>query len=184
MSISKLAAVGLVGAVLAIATAGCGSSKNTTTTTTAAAATATTSSQSPSTTSVETVKIQTGKPLSKKVWIVRGDAICSRAAAKLGSTTAKTEQDLVRLLPQAAAYERVEATELSKLVPPASKSADWQQIVDEIMQFSGGSLKIAEYARANATNEATPILHQMNVAARSIAASAKHDGFKKCSIEL
>jgi hypothetical protein len=40
--------------------------------------------------------------------------------------------DFARVYPQVAIYDRTEAAELSKLVPPAAMAQDWARIVNNI----------------------------------------------------
>lgn len=179
---AHLAALALAAAMFSAS--GCGSSSKTESTTTSAATpqSTTTAPTVPAPTSREEVKVQAGKPLSRAAWIAQGDAICSRANIKLSSTTAKTQQDFARLLPQAAAYERAEATELSKLVPPTATASDWQQVVVGIQKFGEFSARAGEYARVNNFNAALPIATAGNNAQRQFTAIAKRDGFKVCSL--
>jgi hypothetical protein len=180
MSSTKLAALTL--AATAFAASGCGgSSKSGTSATTATStAAASTTAQTPATS--EEIKVVSGTPLSKAVWIKKGDAICAKANAKLDSTTAKTQQDFARLLPQTAAYERAEATELSKLVPPDAQLDDWQRIIVSLQKFSDFSLKAGEYAQVKNFQAASPVIVAANSEQQQLVALAKRDGFKACSI--
>jgi hypothetical protein len=161
----------------------CGSTSKTSSNTAAPSATTASSDQPVSApASSEEIRIDTGKPLSRSAWIAKADAICLRTNIKLSSTTARTQQDFARLLPQAAAYERAEATELSKLVPPPSMARDWQQIVIGIQKFGEFSARAGEYARVNNFSAALPIATAGNNAQREFVAIAKQDGFKVCSL--
>jgi hypothetical protein len=174
---AQLAALAL--AATALVASGCGESSKTESATTAAVTTtAAAITPAPTTTPIT---VGTGKPLKRMVWIAKGDSICTRANTKLSSTTAKTTQDFARLLPQAAAYERAEATELSKLVPPADMANDWAQIVAGIQKFSEFSDKAAEYARVDNVNEAAPVFSAMNKIQQEFTTLAKRDGFKECA---
>jgi hypothetical protein len=108
--------------------------------------------------------------------------ICGRTNVELSSTTANNEQDFARLLPQAAGYERAEARELSKLVPPPAMASDWAQIVEGFQKFSELSARAAEYARVNNFKEAIPIAQAGNTVQKQLTAIAKRDGFKVCSL--
>jgi hypothetical protein len=179
MSSTKLAALTL--AATAFAASGCGgSSKSATPATTATStAAASTTAQTPATS--EEIKVQSGTPLSKAVWIKKGDAICGRTNAKLKSVKAQTPQEIGRLLPQTAAYEHIEAVELSKLVPPRRQVDDWQQIIAGIQKFSVYSVQAAVYARANHFQDATPLAKAADKVQRQLTAIAKRNGFKVCS---
>lgn len=90
-------------------------------------------------------------------------------------------EDAARLFPQAAAYDHLEATELSQLVPPAGKEADWKAVVNGIQKISQLALQAAEYAQQRNYRAAQPIAAQVNAVQHGYAAIAKRDGFKECS---
>jgi hypothetical protein len=182
MLLVQFAALALAATTLV---SGCGGSSKTGSTSTAAANTTTATTASAATTpapTVTTITIATGTPLARSVWISKGDAICASANTKLNSTTVRSTQDFARLLPQAAAYDHTEATELSKLVPPTAMASDWVQIVTELQKFSELSAKAGEYARVNNLSAAKPVTQAGNTAQRQLVAIAKRDGFKVCSI--
>lgn len=181
MPSNKLLVVAAMLAATIVAAAGCGGSSKTTTTAAVVKATPTTTTQTKPAVSEE-IKVSTGKPLATTAWIAKGDAICRSANAKLSTTTAKTQQDFARLLPQAAGYERAEATELSKLVPPPGKAGDWQQMLTDMIKFSALSLKAGEYAQVNNFPAAIPIATAGNKAQLELITIAKDDGFKVCSL--
>jgi hypothetical protein len=183
MSVKQLGAAAL--AAIALITAGCGSSSKggeTTNASTSTAAGQTTAANQGSSTPAAEIKVSAGTPLSRTAWIARADGICAHANTLLSTTTAKTTQDFARLLPQAAGYERTEAVELAKLVPPHGLAGDWQQIVTSLQKFSELSLKAAGYAQANNWQQATPVARAGNKAQEEMVAIAKHDGFKVCSM--
>jgi hypothetical protein len=162
MSTKQLAAVALAAA--ALTAAGCGSSEKAATSSTATTAASqpgqsTGAGQTKPVGSDEEITVSSGVPLSRKAWIAKGDAICGRTNAKLSTTTASSPRDFGRLLPQAAGYERAEATELAALVPPRSTANDWQHIVSNLQKSTA-----AERAEA------------------AILAITKRDGFKTCSL--
>jgi len=176
----------------ALAFTGCGgSSKNTNTATTSAQPTSaqtTTTTQtatSPTTpiTTAAVIKIQTGKPLSRAAWIAKGDAICAIANTKRHANSARTQAEFLRLLPQSAAYDRTEAEELSKVVPPAAKSDDWKKIVTGFQKFSEISARVAAEATSGRISEATALVPSGNSVDLEITVLAKRDGFKACSRE-
>lgn len=181
MASNKLVAA-LLAATTVASAAGCGGSSKTTTTNSVAVKPASTEAAQTKPAVTEELKVSTGKPLTTRDWIAKGDAICGQANAKLSSTTAKTQQDYARLLPQAAGYERAEATELSKLVPPRGKTSDWQQILTDLVKFSEFSLKAGEYAQVNNFQAAIPIATAGNKAQLELITIAKNDGFKVCSL--
>jgi hypothetical protein len=175
----------LVLTAITLAISSCGSSKtnssSTSTVGTETQASTTTSTTATTTTGSEEIKIHTGKPLTRIVWISNGDAICARANVKINSTKAKTQNDFDRVFPQAAAYERAEATELSKLVPPSTMASDWRQIVSDLQKYGEFTAKAGEYAQANNFQGALPIIAAADTTERQLKAVAKRDGFKACS---
>jgi hypothetical protein len=179
-----IAALGL--AVAAFAASGCGGSSkspsSTTSTSSSSSTPTTTTNTNVSTVSNAPLIIATGKPLTRTVWISKGDAICGRTNTKLSATTVKNSEDFARLLPQAALYDRTEAVELSKLVPPPAMAQDWAQIVDGLQKFGELSAKAGEYAQAKNTNEGIPVFAAANKAQQEATAIAKKDGFKVCSV--
>jgi hypothetical protein len=182
MSINKLAVAVCAAAFVAT---GCGSSKASSNAgSTTAAHTATTTAQAPASPASRQVEISvvSGKPLSRAALIARGDAVCSVANAKLSTSTARTQEDFARMLPQSSSYERTEAVELSKLVPPSSMAADWQHIITDLQKFSELSARAGEYAAVKDFPAALPIAISGNKTQRDMVAIAKQDGFKVCSI--
>ncbi len=174
-------------AATALLAAGCGGSSKTETTTSAAAPTATattttnTASTTPASATSTTIAVASGRPLSHSAWIAKGDSICTRANTKLSSTTVKGTADFARLLPQAAIYERTEAAELSKLVPPKAMAADWALIVNGLQKFSELSARAGQYAKVNNITEGQPVFTAATKVQQEFTAVAKRDGFGECS---
>jgi hypothetical protein len=166
----------------ALVASGCGGTSKTTTTATAlTTATATTTAGSTPGTAT-TVRIASGKPLIRSQWLAYGDAICARAKAKTSALTVSSIPDFARVYPQIAIYNRIEAGELSKLVPPTSAAHDWTQIVGNLEQHAQYVREVARYIQAKQENSAGTPFHLANVAIEQMLATAKRDGFKKCSI--
>ena len=183
MSPKQLAAMAVAAA--ALTAAGCGSSKSSHTTgTTTAAQTTTTATPAPAPVPAngQEIKVASGTPLSHATLISKGDAICTRANAKLSTSTARTQEDFARLLPQSASYERTEASELSKLVPPSSLAPDWQHIITDLQKFSELSSRAGEYAAVKNFQAALPLAVAGNKAQQDMVTIAKRDGFKVCSV--
>ena len=174
-------------AAIALALAGCGKSSKTESTATSAATTSapaqTTSTQPATTTApVHEIKLASGAPLARSVWIAKGDAICARAHIVRNAQTAKTEADIVRLVPRVAGYDHLEAVELGRLVPPAGMASDWKVLVNDAQEASELVAKLGEYAAAKRySRDAQPILAMARRLLRQTEAVAGRDGFKKCS---
>jgi hypothetical protein len=179
-----LAAVAL--AATTLAATGCGgSSKTASSTSTAAASTtapATTAQTAAAVATGEPIKLRSGQPLSRTEWIAKGDAICTITNKKLDASTVRTLKDWQRVLPQGAGWERTEATELSKIVPPVAFASDWRQIVTGFQRFSELTAKVAQYALANNLKAAQPVTAAGEAMHERTANLAKHYGFKECSI--
>jgi hypothetical protein len=165
-------------ALSALAIAGCGGGSKTTST---AASTATTTPTSSIASSGTTVTLAAGKPLSTAQWIAAGDAICAHANLKLSSVKIRTAQDFARLLPQAAAYDRAEISELRKLVPPTADRADWQQIIADLEKFTEYTDDVAQEMRFDNVPEARQALAAGSATRAALAAIAKRDGFIECA---
>jgi hypothetical protein len=168
-------------AATALALSGCGGSSKSASTTSSAASTPTTTNANVSVHLAPPITIASGPPLTRAAWIAKGDAICTRTLDKLEATTAKTAEQLARLLPEAAVYDRTEANELSKLVPPTAMADSWAQIVDDLQKYGELTAKAAEYARVRNTNEGIPVFDSANRTQQELTTIAKNDGFKICS---
>jgi hypothetical protein len=185
MLLMQIVTLALALATTMLGAAGCGSSSKDGTSSTAASTTASSTiatAPAPLPTTTAALTIATGKPLTHAQLIAAGDPICARANLKLKTMSSATRQDTARLLPQAAGYEHIQATELSKLVPPASLASDWKQIVAGIQKFSELSIKASEYLQAKNTSAAASIVQAANITQRQLTAIAKRNGFKACAV--
>ena len=165
----------------ALSLASCGSSSKTTVTTGGTQAASTTvSTTAPATLPTVTVHVATGTPLSTAAWHAQAERICARLNSALNAVKVKTVSELEASLPQAAANERTEVAELSKLVPPASKAKDWEQFLTDSLRWAEVSDELAKSAGGPGTLK-TPLA----IAARSLhehfALLIRHDGFRECS---
>lgn len=177
-----LAALALAGASLAVS--GCGSSKATSATSAASTATTTNTTAPatvPSASPTATVTLASGKPLTHAAWLARGNAICAQANVKRGSTAIKRRQDYARVLPQVALYDKTEATELAKLVPPTAKVADWKQIVEGFQLYGEYTARVGEYTAVNNLKSAQPVIAIAEQVHKKLIATAARDGLKQCA---
>lgn len=165
-----------LGAIM-FAASGCGGSSKTGTTTTAN--TTATVATLPTTTTA--VKLATGRPLARNEWIASGDAICARANKKVSANHVRHTADYGRILPQIAIYYKAESTELSKLVPPASMTGDWTQIVNDLQILGEHLGRVGQYVQENNLEAARPLFHTALNIQKQLIAVAKHDGFKRCT---
>ncbi len=177
---TQLAALALGAIVLAVSGCG-GSSKSETTssaaTTTTAAATTTASATTPTT---PTVKLATGKPLTRTQWIVKGDKICAHVNAVVATISVRTAAEYAHFLPQVAAYYSNEATDLGKLTPPPAMAGDAEKLVGGI-QLLGESLgRAGEAYQAGNVESGGQLFRTALAVQKQPIAVAKRDGFKKC----
>jgi hypothetical protein len=166
--------------------AGCGGSSKSGETSTSAATTPTTTAAGTTAANTVpvltvTVKVASGRPLSRAQWIARGDAICARLNRELDAISVKVAAELPRVLPQEAAYERAEVAQLATLVPPASSANDWQEFLNATLQWAEGSAKLAEYGRFGDAITRTPLAATVIAVHEHVLRIAKRNGFKACS---
>jgi hypothetical protein len=173
----QLIALGLTSTALAVS--GCGGSSKTGSTTTVATTAQATTAATPAAVK-STVKVATGRPLTRSALIAKGDAICARANKKLGAITVTTQADFVRVLPQIAIYDSTEFSELGKLVPPASLVRDWGRIINASHLFSEYVNQVAINAQATKQVDAL-LIHTAEAAQGKMESIARHDGFKECT---
>lgn len=181
MSYAKLATFVLMLAATAQA-AGCGGSSKAGSTSASGVVAATETTQSTAVpTRVAAVKIASGKPLSRRSWIAKGEEICGRLNAELASIKIRVMAEIARVLPQATAYERTAIGQLAKLVPPASKAHDWQQFLTESLQFAENSARLVNYARLGDSITRSPLAVQTRELREHLIKIPKRDGFKECA---
>jgi len=186
MLYTQLAALALTAVTLVAS--GCGGSSKSGNSTTG---TATTGAQTTTTTaavapiSEKEVKIKSGAPLPRTVWIKKGNAVCTHTLAELGKTSTSSgssTQEFGRGLTQVIVYERAELDELSKIVPPADKTGDWTQFLSGLQRFIRLSVQVAKYAQVNQLNTASSIVEAANTTDRQVRLIAKRDGLMACTV--
>jgi hypothetical protein len=178
---AAFAAGGCGGASKEVSSATTASTEKATSTPSTASGPATTSSPSPTPPPAVAVPIATGKPLSRSQWIARGDAICAKLNGELSKLPTSKISELPRVLPHAAALERVEVGQLAKLVPPASRTHDWERFLTDTLQWAEGSAKLAGYAKLGEAITASPVATATLAIHNQLTKLAKRDGFKDCS---
>jgi hypothetical protein len=170
-------AVAFVLAATTLAASGCGGSSKATST----PAPATSAANTTSSTATEASVKPSGKPLSRSELIARADAICYRLNARRSATTIGRPQDYERVVPALASYELAAATEMGKLVPPASMAHDWQQIVAGSRTVAAATGRFHTYAEAKAGTLAHTIDLVLGKGIDELVHAAKRAGFKDCS---
>ena len=185
--------------VLAIATtmlaaSGCGNSSKTVSTTISGSTAATTNAaettseaKAPVTTpapsapvKVATVQVATGTPLAKAQWIAAGDAICAHLQTELAANPVKGTKTFAVVFPQAAALERVEVSELGKLVPPRSNTKDWQTLLTKSLESAENTATLGRAAQTREIKLDDPLIVTTTKIDGEIHVIAKRDGFKHC----
>ena len=182
-----LLALALLATVLA--TSGCGGSSksgSTGTPTTAAAATpATTTAAGTTVTTASipavTVKVSSGKPLTRAQWIAKANALCTSLKNELSLLHVKFAAEFARTLPQEAAYVRVEVAHLAQLVPPASEASNWQQFLNASLQWAEGDMQMLKYANQGAHILTSPTARSTFAIYARVLAIAKRSGLNACS---
>jgi hypothetical protein len=176
MLYTQLAALALTAATLVAS--GCGGSSKTTSATTSAAPAASTA---PATTEASSSTTASGAPLTRAELIAKAEPICTRTAVELKATSALTNEELVRALHQAAAYNQAEAIELGKLIPPSSMTNDWKQIVTGMHTYSKAVTKVANSIAANNPTATKALLEAARADHKRVLAITTRNGFKACA---
>jgi len=172
MSHARWALLGLGMTALLVTSCGSSSSKTTTGTTTASSAGGSSSAASQS---------SQGTVLTQAKFVARADAICARAKVRRKQIKVKNSVELELALPQAAAYQRLESIEFSKLTPPASMASDWHQIVADSQTITATIVKLYEGARANEpTSAGTPLWNTLSKSSEQIQSIARRNGLRAC----
>jgi hypothetical protein len=165
-------------AATTFAASGCGSSSKESSKPTSNEAAQSTTAAAPASPSI---KLASGKPLTEAQWIVKGDAICARLNAQLAANPVQKTKTFAIVLPQAAAEERAAALAMAKLVPPSSKTADWQAIVAKTQQWAENSATLGRAAQTGTLNLQNPLVQQTTKVRSEAMRIAKRNGFKRCS---
>ena len=172
--------VALAFAATALAASGCSESSKTGST---AAATATVSAAQVAATPPPTVppaKVATGTPLTRSELIAQAEAVCTRVNAKSSALVANNVQEFTRTFPQLAIYNRTEAAELSKLVPPAAMAHVWVRMIDDLQLHSQYVSEVARDLEQKNKIAATRFV-QANKVIENLVETAKQAGFDHCS---
>ena len=169
-----LAALGVVAITLTIAA--CGSSSK---------ASGTTGSGSGGSTQTSTgagsaeAKEPAGN-LTREELIAQANAICARANARFSSAKVTSTQELVQKLKDESAYNETQATELEKLVPPASMTRDWSTIVAGVRTIGANTVRVGEYADTQDANAGGRLLIATRTLRSKLSNIAKRNGITEC----
>jgi len=166
----RLAALAL--AVTIVAASGCGNSTKTVS-----------STAKPEKTQIQSKPARATTALTRRDLVVRANAICKHLHARLAATntTVGKVQELWRITPQIAVYERAALAELIQLTPPSALTDDWQQVVNDARLIADNMVKLGEYAQANKLKQVNSLLTANQKTERRVAATSKRDGFKQCA---
>lgn len=171
MSRAYLAALAL--ALAAVTSAGCGKASKSANETSASSQVSTTDSSSAST--------PVGPPLTRSQLIAKADAICFRVNAKRAASKIHTTESIAKYVPALAAYERTAYAELGKLVPPASMTTEWNELVTLAKTLAAETTKVGQYAQAGNLKAMSGPLVASNQSQQKLLELAQHSGFKDCA---
>jgi hypothetical protein len=176
----KMHLVAAAFAVTALVASGCGgSSKTTTTGPTTAANVSSTETTTQTVTTTPTVKVATGAPLSRATLIADAEAICAKANAKTSVLTVSSIPALARTYPQIALYNRTEAGELAKLVPPAAMVPTLTAMIDDLNLHSQ-YLIVAAHDVEQKSKSIVQSLLAANKFVLNLLHTTKQAGFNHC----
>jgi ribosomal protein L2 len=171
-----LAVLALVSTALAVM--GCGGSSSTGSTQTNLVTTKSVAAQ-PATT--EPVQTGSSRHLTRAELILKADAICKRINARLSSTEVDNPQDIARMLPPLAAFERGALAELAKLDPPSKTVNDWRQMLAAGQTIAAGMARYGEYGKTQNLRNVGVLLTAIHLVQEKGGAIAKRNGFKDCA---
>jgi hypothetical protein len=160
--------------------AGCGgSSKSGTESTSASTAPASTTSSATNTS--PSPPASGTSTIAQTQWATKADAICARVNAEMASNPVKGKtKSFAVVVPQIAAVERTEVSELGKLVPPAAKAQDWQRILSDAKQRAEATAELGKLAQTGNFNLSSPIIKKTTVAYTDMMNIARRDGLVHC----
>lgn len=173
MSHTRIAAMTLMAAVLAVS--GCGGSKSSSTKTSTTAI----DSHGQRTVSQAT---PSSPPLGRTQMITTADAICARVNAKRLSITLLSNHDYATKLPALVAYQRAALVDLAKLSPPTSIATDWAQLLAGMRSINAATAQIVQYAKVGNNKAAQTLVMNATQVQRRTTGIATQDGFKQCGI--
>jgi hypothetical protein len=167
--------------LIAVGCGGSSTSKHDATSQSEARATAVTGAAGTTPAPFVTVKVSSGKPLTRAQWIAKGDAICTHFNHETAKLTVVSRSELFRVLPQAVAYMRVEVAELARLVPPRSKASEWQEFLNDNLQSLEDISKLVESTKAVSALTSSPLATAARNLRKHFEKVAGDNGFKVCS---
>jgi hypothetical protein len=174
----------LVLGTAALAGSGCGgSSKASSASSSATPTTAHATPPTPPQIPTSGIPLASGKPLSKAEWIKRGEAICARSNTRAATVTVSKPREYATALPQIALYVRLEAHELSRLVPPTPTAHDWTRYVNGLWLDGQYITEAANMFKAKATSQtAGAAAIRANSLHEELDRIAERDGFTECAV--
>lgn len=124
--------------------------------------------------------------LSSSQLIAKADPICHRVNTTVESAKLAPE-NIVQVGPRIVAAERQAQSELAKLTPASSMTADWKAILGAYEKAGNGMQKAVEAAKSSGSNKALQSkayaegATEFSTAQRSRQIVAGRDGFVECS---
>lgn len=124
-----------------------------------------------------------GDPLSRSQLIARADAICRGLDTKLATVNpaSLSMHEIARFAPPRAVLERTAVAELSKLMPPASITRDWRQVIAYRSTLTNELFKLGSDAKANDAAGIRALAVSKKLVHQKLLTVATRDGFKYCS---
>jgi hypothetical protein len=171
MSSTKLAAVAVATAMLAVQ--GCGGSSKSSSGTSAGNQAAT-SAQTGTAQSASTTP-----PLTRVALIAKADPICARIQAQRASKVIKTRQDYTRAASVLASIEKRANDELAKLTPPTSLASTWSQMLVGYRTITSDLEQISDAIALKRTP--VNIIRNAEMVKEHIATLARSAGFHDCA---
>jgi hypothetical protein len=119
---------------------------------------------------------ETAKPLTREELIAKADAICRPVIARVDYGKI-TPARIVRFASQLAAAEERASAQLAKLIPPATMTEEWKQIVHGFQRTAQDFRKLGIPTNAKGEGGVFEPLYEVS---RQRAWVARVAGFKDC----
>jgi hypothetical protein len=113
--------------------------------------------------------------------LAKSKAICTRLHTQLSASTALTQAELARLLPQASLYEQSALAQLASLVPPRAHLEDWQKLLTNLEHWASNSAQMGVEARSNNYKLNERMLSSTRNYEQAFARIAQQDGLVQCA---
>jgi hypothetical protein len=99
----------------------------------------------------------------------------------LSTSSALTQAEIARLLPQATLYEQAALAQFASLVPPAAHAGDWSELLADLEHWSASSAQMGVEARSNKYQLNARMLKATINYERAFARIAERDALAQCA---